>query len=385
MSSSKAPRSFLIISIPETRQQSAVPMLEHETRSLCRTSLFQVPMLKVGGLGENVRLADDIEKADQQVEKAVKRIGKWLYDLIKEDQPDVSIERALTVNSATMYDYVRNFEWNHARYPPKISTGELLQTITTETSEHLTKLQARTTEFTNVCQAISSENKKQTGTLFVRDLSELVDPTHMVFTDSLKTILVVVPRHGEKEWIESYYTLCPAEDNLPAAVVPDSLLKLDVADKEDKENALYAILIMRRREDQLRTLLRDMRLGVRDVPVRDADTVTGREKMHRLTTQREERKADLIRWCKTFFGESFIAWLHLKAIRIFVESALRYSVPPNFKAVLCLPNSSSDEKKMLKKLVALYDHLGPSSSKYASEKVIYPFVMSELNLSLTQD
>jgi V-ATPase subunit C len=162
MSSSKAPRSFLIISVPETRQQSAVPMLEHETRSLCRTSLFQVPMLKVGGLGENIELAEQLEKCDQQVEKAVKRIGKWLYDLIREDQRDVSLERALTVNSATMYDYVRNFEWNHARYPPKISTAELLQTITTETTDLVSKLQARTGEFTSVCQAITTENKKQT-------------------------------------------------------------------------------------------------------------------------------------------------------------------------------------------------------------------------------
>jgi hypothetical protein len=41
---------------------------------------------------------------------------------------------------------------------------------------------------------------------------------------------------------------------------------------------------------------------------------------------------------------------------------------------------------MLKKLVALYEHLGPQTkSKLVGEKVIYPFVMSELNLSLSQD
>jgi hypothetical protein len=32
----------------------------------------------------------------------------------------------------------------------------------------------------------------------------------------------------------------------------------------------------------------------------------------------------LIRYCRTNFAEAFVAWIHLKAIRVFVESVLRY-------------------------------------------------------------
>ncbi len=42
----------------------------------------------------------------------------------------------------------------------------------------------------------------------------------------------------------------------------------------------------------------------------------------------------LLRWCKAHFGEAFIAWMHVKAIRTFVESVLRYGLPVNFTAVL---------------------------------------------------
>ena len=31
----------------------------------------------------------------------------------------------------------------------------------------------------------------------------------------------------------------------------------------------------------------------------------------------------LVRWLKVNFGEAFIAWIHIKALRVFVESVLR--------------------------------------------------------------
>lgn len=39
-------------------------------------------------------------------------------------------------------------------------------------------------------------------------------------------------------------------------------------------------------------------------------------------------------WCETTYSDVFAAWVHLKAIRVFVESVLRYGIPVNFQAVL---------------------------------------------------
>ena len=47
-----------------------------------------------------------------------------------------------------------------------------------------------------------------------------------------------------------------------------------------------------------------------------------------LELQEAEKKAGLQRWCKTHFGEAFCAWVHLKVIRAFVESVLRYGLSP---------------------------------------------------------
>ena len=41
-------------------------------------------------------------------------------------------------------------------------------------------------------------------------------------------------------------------------------------------------------------------------------------KMLCLSTQ-----GPLVRWLKVNFSEAFIAWIHIKALRVFVESVLR--------------------------------------------------------------
>ena len=45
-------------------------------------------------------------------------------------------------------------------------------------------------------------------------------------------------------------------------------------------------------------------------------------------------RSGLTRWCKTHYGEAFVAWMHIKVIRVFVESVLRYGLPVDFTAVL---------------------------------------------------
>lgn len=40
--------------------------------------------------------------------------------------------------------------------------------------------------------------------------------------------------------------------------------------------------------------------------------------------------SQLVRWARTNFGEALAAWIHLKALRVFVESVLRYGLPVNF-------------------------------------------------------
>jgi len=51
-----------------------------------------------------------------------------------------------------------------------------------------------------------------------------------------------------------------------------------------------------------------------------------------------------------------MAWIHLKAIRVYVESVLRYGLPARFRAVVIEP-SKRNEKKLRKALDDMYKDL----------------------------
>jgi V-type H+-transporting ATPase subunit C len=58
----------------------------------------------------------------------------------------------------------------------------------------------------------------------------------------------------------------------------------------------------------------------------------------------KEQWAQLIRLVKANFGEVLSCWLHLKAIRVFVESVLRYGLPPDFMSAVIEPHAKQDKK-----------------------------------------
>jgi V-type H+-transporting ATPase subunit C len=58
----------------------------------------------------------------------------------------------------------------------------------------------------------------------------------------------------------------------------------------------------------------------------------------------EAKKTALEQWSKTAFEEVFSSWVHLVAIRLFVESILRYGLPPAYQAAVIAPQDKSTVK-----------------------------------------
>ena len=55
-------------------------------------------------------------------------------------------------------------------------------------------------------------------------------------------------------------------------------------------------------------------------------------------------KNALIRLGKANFSESYSSWLHLKVLRLYIESILRYGLPPDFQAFYVKSKAGSDYK-----------------------------------------
>ena len=79
--------------------------------------------------------------------------------------------------------------------------------------------------------------------------------------------------------------------------------------------------------DAFKAAARERRFVVREYD-KTEKAVDAKNEIESLEIQVAEKKAGLERWCKTHFGEAFCAWIHLKIIRAFVESVLRYGLSP---------------------------------------------------------
>jgi V-type H+-transporting ATPase subunit C len=101
----------------------------------------------------------------------------------------------------------------------------------------------------------------------------------------------------------------------------------------------------------------------------------------------------LIRWCTTTYTEIFSAWLHLKAVRLYVESVLRYGLPFSAQAALLEPHRGKERqlRDVLKNLygqrlagnnAALTQQLDPNEPDISGLGAdFYPYVYLPLNIS----
>jgi V-type H+-transporting ATPase subunit C len=97
-----------------------------------------------------------------------------------------------------------------------------------------------------------------------------------------------------------------------------------------------------------------------------------KRKSQELKTQLARSKADFERWCSIHYGEAFIAWVHIKAIRAFVESVLRYGLPVRFAAMLVKPNKDKQDR-VLAGLAKMYAYLDEDAGKDEDEGDFQPF------------
>lgn len=101
-----------------------------------------------------------------------------------------------------------------------------------------------------------------------------------------------------------------------------------------------------------------------------------------------------MRWLRVNFSDSFIARIHVKALRVFVESVLRYGLPVNLQAML-LQKTHKKIKDMLDNCYQHLDNQGFSSSMYDANSLeipglslahqeYYPYVFYQIKLDLIE-
>ena len=305
--------------------------------------------LRVGTLDTLVALSDRLVKDDQFAEGLCRKLANQMNQLVDRNK-DKMLEM-LQANGRPLPGYVEQFRWDAAKFNTALSADALRQDINKKLSEVETEMKVKVQAYGKVQQQLMMSEKRTTGPLIGRDISNTVKKEMFVLdSEYLVTLLVVVPIRSCMEWETTY-------ESLSEYIVPRSSQKVDI---EDKDSAIYTVTLFRRVVDDFKAAARDARFAVKDFEYNESAKDEEEQKIMQLKTDQQRKFNMLTSWLKMAFSEAFIAWIHMKALRVFVESVLRFGLPVNFYSAVVCPTIKKGQK-LRKDLNAAYARLDATS------------------------
>ncbi|KAI6187523.1 V-ATPase subunit C [Aphelenchoides besseyi] len=347
---SQSQEIWLVSAPGEKTPQETWDRLQTSTSSLSTNYKFNVPDLKVGTLDQLVGLSDDLAKLDSAAEQTTRKLVQYFAEVLEEEREKLMDN--LVVGNKDMHTYVTRFQWEGAKYPLKQSLKMLSEIIgKVQITQIDNDLKAKALTYNNLKNTLASIDRKATGSLITKDLSDLVKADDFVQnSEYLQTIVVVVPKTQTKEWESSYSTFADM-------VVPQSAKRIT----EDQEHALYTVTLFKKVIDEYKANCRERKYIVRDFVYDEQTLKASKNDRDKLVQEKQRQYAPLVRWLKINFGEIFSAYIHVKALRVFVESVLRFGLPVNFQAAVMEPHKGN-QKKLRSELNKLYGHLDGSAA-----------------------
>lgn len=340
---------------------------------------FHIPDLKVGTLDQLVGLSDDLGKVDSYVEQVTRKVASYLGEVL-EDQRERLVEN-LVANGMDLATYLTRFQWDMAKYPIRQSLKNLTDVIAKQVGQIESDLKGKANAYNSLKTSLMSMEKKQTGSLMTRNLGDLVKKEHFVLnSEYLTTLLVVVPISMINDWHAKY-------ESLTDMVVPRSTQMI----YQDMDNALMAVTLFHKVVDEFKHKARESKFLVREFVYNPEELQAGKDELTKLATDKKKQFGPLVRWLKVNFSECYMAWIHVKALRVFVESVLRYGLPVNFQGMVLLPQKKT-QKKLRDTLNHLYTHLDSAGGGGAEmdmpaglgfgQSEYFPYVYYKINIDM---
>ncbi|XP_053489735.1 V-type proton ATPase subunit C 1-B [Ictalurus furcatus] len=359
---------FWLISVPLDKVSSQA--LEKLKRATVKASLgsyfrFHIPELKVGTLDVLLSVSDDLSRLDSYTEGVMRKTIQCMAELMEQSSDKlmenalanggISAHRKVPQSPLKMYfqalrvdltTYMTKFQWDRAKYSTALPLKTLTDLIFKQVAQVETELKSRNAAYSDVKLRLRALEQKNEGSLHTRALTGIVKKEDLVLnSEYLTTLVVVVPRTCIREWENTY-------ESMSQFVVPRSSRKL----LEDEDAGIFTVTLFKNAVNEFKANAKRHRFAVRDFNLEEAEWQ--QQEMSRLSIDKKEQYGIFVRWLKVNFNEAFVAWIHIKALRVFVESVLRYGLPVSFQALLLQPQKKQ-VKRLREELNSVFTHLDP--------------------------
>ena len=98
----------------------------------------------------------------------------------------------------------------------------------------------------------------------------------------------------------------------------------------DDEFSLYAVVTFKRHSTEFVHKCRERRWTPRDFKYKEGGKEEEQQEIDRLAKEERKLWGEALRLGRTGYSESAMVWVHVLALRVFVETVLRYGLPLDF-------------------------------------------------------
>ncbi|KAH8923083.1 putative VMA5-H+-ATPase V1 domain 42 kd subunit, vacuolar [Atractiella rhizophila] len=333
--------------------------------------------VKTASLSSLLTLSETLSKADTTAVSAVSKIVETIRTLVNTPsasssapKQQIDISKHLVMDDGVPYEeYVfsneataggEGWHWNRGKWRAdgrKLEevVDQLVKDITAVDNIHKSKLQSYTIAKGQLAQL----QRKKVGNLATRSLNEVLDPSDFSSTrdsEYLDYVLVAVPKNNLKDFTTKY-------ERLTSMVVPRSAVML----AEDDEFSLYSVVVFRKVKDEFSQKCRENKFIPRDYNPDPQVIAKQKKEFEELEKKERELWSDLLRLSRLNFAESFQLLVHIKFLRTYVESVLRYGLPADYFYAVIRPEPRQS-KKLISTLQSHFEGVVPHSNEGRGKK-----------------
>lgn len=367
-----------IVSAPNEGTRTAYDRMKGTLESgsnLCSVYKLELPEgLRVGTLDSLIAVADSAARDDRIVEATTDRVLRQYRELVNDYSMTPSIDNEDVVS------YLQFFEWDDAKFSPEMGLQDIRQAIVDQVSRIEDDMKVHLADYTSTKQALNVLERRSQGNLMTRSLTTIVKAEDDDSSEYLTTVYVVMASYAVDEFMKTYETFCKL-------LVPRSARMIE----KDSEFTMVAVTLFKKGVPDFKAACREgnRRYTVREFTFDPNAQDNADEEEAKLKIESDEQLETFTKWTESNYSEAFLAMVHLKAIRAFAESVLRYGLPVNFDVVLLAAQAKNDNK-LRNQLGEMYSHLGGNWASQKEEETtnvpgvapseFYPYVYLELPL-----
>lgn len=346
-------------------------------------SEFKIPEFKIGSLDNLLLESEELGKIDGQIGSSVSKIVEILTGMKEAGTNDY---KTIPINNMPIPEYLENFDWQTRKFKLDKSIKELMTALSEEAQQLDLDVRATYTNYNNAKSNLAAAERKKTGDLSIRSLHDIVKPEDFILnSEYLTTVLIAVPKNLKKDFEHCYETLSKN-------VVPGSAGIIS----QDDDYLLYNVHLFKRNVQEFTTAAREKKFIPREFNYSEELIEQLKREHDSAASQEQSLRIQLVRLAKTAFVDVFVIWFHIKALRVYVESVLRYGLPPHFTIrIIAVPPKNVTKCKQ--ELIETFGFLGgnafakdskgkikqdPSMSQYANlvDTDYEPFVFYHIKL-----